>query len=356
MHASNPRPKPAGPRGAVAFSLLAAAVLGCSGDGDFDPGTTARVERRRIERVVVATGTVEPEREVVVRSRIPGIVEKIFVAEGDEVAVGQPLAQIERDLLESRVREARAALRVAQVESRFAKIEIGRQDELKRGGASSGQARDTALARHETAAAAVARAQANLDTLSTELAYANVTSPLDGRVLSIPIEEGTAISPVTAVTGGTAMMSLAGTEKLFLEGRVDENEVARVALLQPARIRTEAFAGRTFEGIVREIAPVGERIQNVTYFEVKIEVIDSDAALLRPRMSGDAEIVTEIVEDALTVPETALRYRGGDIFVETVIRDDPPRFEAADVEIGIVDGDRVEIRRGLDEGVEVRLQ
>ena len=61
---------------------------------------------------------------------------------------------------------------------------------------------------------------------------------------------------------------------------------------------------------MREIAPLGQRVQNVTYFEVEIEVTDPDAQLLRPRMSGDADIVIEVVEDALFVPETALRYRG----------------------------------------------
>jgi HlyD family secretion protein len=334
--------------------LLAGA--GCFDDGDFDPGATARAERGRLERIVVATGTVEPEREVVVRSRIPGIIEKILVAESDDIALGQPLVEIERDLLASQVREAEAALREARVEHHYAKIEVDRFDELKRGGAASEQSRDQALSRHERAAAAVARAQANLDTLSTQLTYAKVVSPLAGRVLDIPVEVGSAVSPVSAVTGGTPLMSLARTDTLFLEGKVDENEVARVALEQPARIRTEAFAGRTFQGIVREIAPVGERIQNVTYFEVKIEITDEGAQLLRPRMSGDADIVTEVIENAVTVPETALRYRGNQIYVETVVRESPAHLEAVDVDIGIVDGDRVELRSGIAEGVEVKLQ
>ena len=172
----------------------------------------------------------------------------------------------------------------------------------------------------------------------------------------MPVEEGSAVSPVTAVTGGTVLMSLAGTETIYLEGKVDENEVARVSVEQPARIHTEAFADRIFRGIVREIAPMGERIQNVTYFEVKIEITDAGAQLLRPRMSGDADIVTEVIENAVTVPETALRYRGNQIYVETVVRESPPRLEPVDIDIGIVDGDRVEVRSGIAEGVEVKLQ
>ena len=109
-----------------------------------------------------------------------------------------------------------------------------------------------------------------------------------------------------------------------------------------------------FAGRVLEVAPVGQRNQNVTYFEVKVAVIDPDAALLRPRMSGDAEIVTEVVEDALLVPESALRYRGEQVYVEA--RNGAAGFAPRDVRIGIVDGSRVQVAEGLAEGDEVTLR
>jgi HlyD family secretion protein len=292
-----------------------------------------------------------------VRPRVPGIIERILVKEGDAVEAGQELVRIERELLESQVREAEAALRQAQVELRYAKLAVERVEEMKRSDAASAQKRDDAAARHEQAQAAVARAEAALQSLSTQLGYATVRSPLSGHVLDVPVEEGSAVSPVTAVTGGTLLLSLAGTDRLHLKGLVDENEVARVALGQPARIRTEAFGDRTFSGVVTEIAPLGQRVQNVTYFELEIEITDPDAALLRPRMSGDAEIVTEVVPDALVVPETALHYRGKDITVQVLSgRDGRPRAEERAVSIGIVDGARVQVLSGLEAGEEVRLQ
>jgi HlyD family secretion protein len=320
------------------------------------PLALACVERGRLERLVVATGTIEPIKEVEVRPRIPGIVEKIHVEAGDAVAIGQPLVEIERELLASQAREAEAALRDARVELRFAKIDIDRSEELERGGATSAQKRDAARARYERAQAQVARATAALETLATQLSYANVTSPLAGRVLDVYVEEGSAVSPVTAVTGGTLLLSLAATDTLQLRGLVDENEVARVALGQPARIRTEAFADRTFEGVVSEIAPLGQRIQNVTYFELEIDVTDADAQKLKPRMSGDADVVVEVAEGALFVPETALRYRGDQIYVEKVVRQSEARSEPVDVTIGIVEGERVQVLSGLSEGDEVRLK
>ena len=158
-----------------------------------------------------------------------------------------------------------------------------------------------------------------------------MTSPLAGRVLDVVVEEGSAVSPVTAVTGGTLLLSLAATDTLRLRGLVDENEVARIALGQPARIRTEAFPHRTFAGVVSEIAPLGQRIQNVTYFELEIDVTDPDAQQLKPRMSGDADVVVEVAENALFVPETALRYRGEQIYVEKVVRESAARSEPTDI-------------------------
>ncbi|MEE2678119.1 MAG: efflux RND transporter periplasmic adaptor subunit [Myxococcota bacterium] len=336
----------------LGWSLLFSGLLACGTGGEAADVPTALVERGRVERIVVATGTIEPEREVEVRPRIAGIIEKIHVDDGDRVEPDQPLVEIERELLASQVREAEASLEAARVELRFAKIGLERSLELERGGAASQQNRDDARSRQQGARAEVARAQARLDSLKTQLSYATVRSSLAGRVLQVHTEEGNAVSPVTAVTGGTLLLSLAGTETLHLQGLVDENEVARVAVGQRARVRTEAFPERFFEGSVRSIAPMGERIQNVTYFEVKIEIVDPEAALLLPRMSGDADIVIETVEDALVVPETALRYRGTELYVAI----DGPEAEERSVAIGIVDGSRVQVLSGLAAGETVRLK
>ena len=91
----------------------------------------------------------------------------------------------------------------------------------------------------------------------------------------------------------------------------------------------------------------------MTYFEVEIEITDADAAMLRPRMSGDGEIVAETLEGVLSVPETALRYEGADVYVEVRNGDG---FERRNVEVGVVDRDRVQLLSGAEEGEEVRLQ
>jgi len=336
---------------AATISTLALVSAVSCGRGQSEPAApTAQAERGRIERIVVATGTIEPEKEVEIRPRVPGIIEHILVKEGDSVSEGQVVVEIERELLQARADEAKAALDEARVRRRFAESELTRAQQLERGGARSKQQVEDMQSRNDRAAATVARAEARHKSLSTQLSYARVVSPLSGRVLDVPVEEGSAVSPVTSVNGGTLLLSLAATDQLHLKGRVDENEVARVAPGQPARIRTEAFPDRIFEGKVLEIKPLGERIQNVSYFEVKIAVIDAGAQVLRPRMSGEADIVTEVVEDATLIPETALRYRGDQPYVQV------PGAAERTVKIGIVDGARVQVLDGLAPGDSVVLQ
>lgn len=131
-----------------------------------------------------------------------------------------------------------------------------------------------------------------------------------------------------------------------------------------AVIRSEAMVSRLevelryatvrapMDGIVLEI-PIGKRVQNVTYFEVEVDVFDAGAEKLLPRMAADADIVTETAANVLWVPETALHYEGDEIYLELVAPDAEERLV---VKLGIIEGDRVELVSGASEGDLVRLR
>jgi HlyD family secretion protein len=319
-------------------------------------GPTAQVERGRIERIVVATGTIEPEREVEVRSRLSGIVERVLVEAGDEVEAGQPLVEIERELLEAQVAEARARLAGSRAELKRAESELRRALALRRKEMIPESDEDDARARHDAALAAVARDQAVLDSLLIQLSYATVVAPMKGRILDVDVKRGSAVASVASVTGGSRLLTIADDRELHIEGLVDENEISLVKVGQKAAVRTEAHPGRVFAGEVRKIKPLGERRQNVTYFEVEVAVTDSAAGELRTRMSADADIVAEVVEDALLVPETALLYNGDRIYVEKVAAASAKSFVRQTVRVGIVEKGRVQVLEGLAAGDEVRLK
>src|SRR5215470_9860725 len=341
---------------AVAVVLVAGGLLAARWTRPTDDiGETARVERGALERIVVASGTIEPEHLVEVRAKVSGIVERFTVDAGDRVRAGQVIAEIDRETLEAAVREARAIVQEARVERDHARLELERKSNLFTRGVESQEALDRDHASADAADARLARAQATLERLEQELAYATITAPIDGLVLRRELNPGAAVASVASVTGGTVLMTIADTSQMHLLGTVDENEIAQVRVGMEARIRTDAYADRVFPGRVRKIASLGDRKENVTSFKVEVTVLDG-VEQLWPRMSGDADIVTDVRPAVLIVPEAALLYDGDKVLVERVERASRPHLVRRTVRTGIFNADRVEIVEGLDEGDEVKLQ
>ena len=341
----------AGVLAAVAVAAVPALRLRRGGD---EVGPTARVERADIERIVVASGTIEPEQLVDLRPKVSGIVERFLVEAGDRVTSGQVVAEIDKETLEASVREARAIVREAEVDRGQKQVDMRRTDDLYARGVESKEALDRLHAAHEGAEARVARAHATLERLEQELAYATITAPIDGVVLRRSLDPGAAVASVAAVTGGTVLMTIADTTRMHLLGTVDENEIAQVRVGQTARIRTEAYPGEVFAGRVRKIASIGDRKENVTSFEVEVEVL-AGGERLWPRMSGDADIVADVHRDALIVPEAALRYDGDAVLIDVVERASAPTLHARPLRTGIQNGNRIEAVEGVAEGDEVAL-
>jgi HlyD family secretion protein len=339
---------------AVALAVGALAVVRF-GRAEPDIGETVRVAREALERVVVASGTIEPEHLVEVRPKVSGIVERFAVDAGDRVQAGQVVAEIDRQTLEAAVREARAIVQEARVERDHAGIELERRVNLFKGGVDSQDALDRDRAAHARAEARLERAKATLERLEQELAYATVSAPIDGLVLRRELNPGAAVASVASVTGGTVLMTIADTSQMHLLGTVDENEIAQVRVGMEARIRTDAYPGRTFAGRVRKIASLGDRKENVTSFKVEVTVLEG-VDQLWPRMSGDADIVTEVRPSVLVLPEAALLYDGDAVLVEVVERASSPHLVRRPVRTGIFNADRVEIVEGLAEGDEIKLQ
>jgi HlyD family secretion protein len=339
-----------------ALLLGLAVLLFIRSRGDEEPvGSTTTVRRGRIERIVVASGTIEPEQLVEVRPRISGIVEEFRVEAGDRVKAGDVVAIIERQALEAAVREARAVVREAEVARDLSGRNLTRLSDLFRQGVESRERLDQLSSDHDSAAARLARAQATLDRLDQELAYATITAPIDGIVLQRDLDPGAAVASVAAVTGGTVLMIIADTSRMHLLGVVDENEIAQVKVGMAANIRTETYPDRLFPGRVRKIASIGDRKDNVTSFKVEVAVLEGGGDL-RPKMSADADIVADVHEAALLLPETTLLYEGDDIDVELLQHSSERRLVRRTVKIGISSGDRVEILDGLNEGDEVKIQ
>ena len=373
------------------------AAKSLSSSAPLDPSQLGVAEKGDIARSVVATGKVQPITEVEVKSKASGIITKLDTDINQTVHVGQPLAQLDQQEILDQVAAQKAQLAAAEANARSAAAAVTfdrvaaeapdlpmfqhsyqRALEMQRDGVVSQQALDDAhqkylaaqnardkalaqisvdLARQHQTEAQTQQAQASLKQLEEQLSYTTVTSPIDGVVLSRDVQMGDAVSSIL-VLGSTAtlVMTLGDTHEVYVKGKVDESDIAKVYLGQAARIKVQSFPNKTFAGRVTKIAPLGVEKDNVTTFEVQIS-IDNATGELKANMTANAEIVLEEHKDVLIIPEQAVLYdkdRNASVWVPDAHGKDGHRVVG--VKVGLSNGSRIEILSGLHSGDHVILQ
>jgi len=384
--------------GAVALVLLiVVATSALRPNRMIDPDKLATVERGDIARSVVATGKIEPLTEVEVKSKASGIVEKIHVDAGDRVKTGQVLAELDKEQLQAAVAEAKANLEAAEATHEaaeasykknivdaegpdvpFLKSDMDRaHDSYKQGlialNAMQEAEKNYQLAlNHQMSAqsnvqvskaqvlqaeAQIAQNKAALDNAEENLRYATITSPIDGVVLTKDVEVGDAVSSILVLgSQATLVMTLGDMSEVYVKGKVDEADIGKVYLGEPARIVVESFKDKTFRGKVTKISPSGDEKDNVTTFEVRVSIAN-DSGELRANMSANAEIILEEKKGVLLIPEGAIVYdkdKNASVDLPDPKADTGRRKVA--VKLGISNGVKAELVSGVTEGQKVVLQ
>ena len=377
--------------------LLAVGVTRLGRGAAIDPNRLARVTRGDVARSVVATGQIQPITKVEVKSKASGIVEKLYVDINNRVSKGQPLAQLDQQEILAQVEAQRAQLAAAQanVSTCQANIEqdkvnaaapdlpmykatLDRNLEMEKLGVVSRQALDDArkdylaaltrrnsyqaqvgvdAAKLRQARAQVMESQASLKQLEEQLSYTTIVAPMDGVILSRDVEIGDAVSSIL-VLGSTAtlVMTEGDTTQVYVQGKVDEADIAHVYMGQPARIKVESFRDRVFYGKVTKIAPMGVQKDNVTTFEVRVS-INNPGGELKANMTANAEIILNEHKGVLTVPESAVIYDYQKrTTVEIPDRKQKEGKRKVPVTVGLSNGSVTEILGGLKEGDQVVLQ
>ena len=205
--------------------------------------------------------------------------------------------------------------------------------------------------------AQVAQDQANLKQLEEQLSYTDLQSPMDGIVLSRDVEVGDAVSSILVLgSSATLVMTIGDTSEVYVKGKVDESDIGRVYMGQPARIKVESFKDKTFKGVVNKISPMGVEKDNVTTFEVRGS-IENPGGELKAEMTANAEIILDEHKNVLQIPEGSIIYdKDRKASVEVP---DPKGKEGKNkvaINIGISNGAKTEVLSGLKENDQVILQ
>src|SRR5258705_4082684 len=200
------------------------------------------------------------------------------------------------------------------------------------------------------ATAQVARDRANLMQLEEQLSYTTVTSPIDGIVLSRDVERGDAVSSILVLgSSATLVMTIGDTREVYVKGKVDESDIGKVYLGQPARIKVESFKDKTFNGKVTKISPMGVEKDNVTTFEVRVS-INNPGGELKAEMTANAEVILEEHKNVLQIPEGALIYdKDKNASVQMPDPKAKDGMRKLGIKIGISNGAKTELLSGIKE-------
>jgi len=383
--------------GVLVLLIAGGLIAATRGGTKIDPSKLAKVEKGDLAKSVVATGKITPITKVEIKSKASGIVKHLYVDAGDRVKKGQLLAELDKEEIQARVAQARAQLEASEASSNATRADLDRAKVdaegpdvplLKRAyeraqgmakeGVVSASALDDAQKNYEMALnkqnvskaqlsvlkAKIGQAQAqvqqdhaNLKQLEEQLNYTTITAPIDSIVLSRDVEVGDAVSSILVLgSSATLVMTMGDTSEVYVKGKVDESDIGKVYLGQPARIKVESFKDKSFSGKVTKISPMGVEKDNVTTFEVRVS-INNPGGELKANMTANAEVILEEHKAVLQIPEGAILYdKDKKASVEVP---DPKGKEGkrkVAVNIGISNGAKTELLSGLKEGEEVVLQ
>lgn len=363
---------------AVLLTLIIVASIR-SGGPKGEKVFTEPAGKKTIESVVTAPGQIDPKVKVNISAHIVGKIEKLYFEEGDTVKRGQKLVELEkplyiaqRDRLNAELGSRRVEVARARAALNTAQSQYQRAQSLSRQGIQAqelfDQARlayDNARAAQDAAIQGVAQAEAGLRSAQEDLSRTTIHSPLDGKVVQLNAREGEVVVTGTMNNPGSVIAVIADLSEILVEAEVGETEVVSVKLGQAVKIKVDAVPSKEYHGRVVEIGSSAAVRQGagagIRYFTVKVAIDDADERL-RPGMTSQVSIVTDLAKDAVTVPiQSVVERVPGSKSADSEEDADKPKkkyvfliangkAKQVEVQTGISDATHVAITSGIKTG------
>jgi HlyD family secretion protein len=297
--------------GRLTLAVLGALTLaGCERGETAEDGApallTAQVTRGDLLIRAEATGTVEPVREVEVKSKASGEVLRLFADIGDEVERGTLLAEIDPRDVRNRYNQTQADLAVAEAQLEIAQAQLERQRRLLESAVITQAEFENATLSFANARAGLVRAQTNSELAVLQRNDVSIRAPMSGTIIQKNVEEGVVIQSASSnVSGGTTLFVMADLGEMQVRALVDETDIGDLTAGLQVSVRVEAFSDRTFQGVVDKIEPQATVEQNVTMFPVIVS-LDNRSGLLKPGMNAEVEVFIDEAIDVVLVPNNAV--------------------------------------------------
>ena len=306
-----------------------------------------------IIKKTVATGSIIPRKEVNMKSRVSGVVEKFFVVAGQEIKEGDIIARIK--IIPNMASLQSAEVRISQAKVSFdnAAIEYNRNKDLLDKGVIAKSDFLPSDLKYKSAEVEVKAAEDNLQIIkegvskSMETASNTIVkSTISGMVLDVPIKEGSSVIESNTFNEGTTIAVVANMGEMIFEGKLDESEVGKVQTGMPLLLTVGAIDNETFNANLEYIAPKGVAENGAIQFLIRAAMNkEKNSTFLRAAYSASADIILAKKEKVLAIPESVLQFEKSKPFVE--IEKSPNVYEKKFIKTGLSDGINIEVLEGL---------
>ena len=315
-----------------------------------------------IQKTTIITGKIEPRNEVNVKPQISGIISELYKEPGDYVNTGDVIAKVKVIPDMSQLSSAEMRVRLAEINLKQAQTDFQREENLFNQQLVSADEYDKSKmalqqAKHEKLAAEDAL-EVVRDGVSKSNAKASSTlirSTISGVILDIPVKVGNSVILSNTFNDGTTIATVANMNDLIFRGNIDETEVGQLVGGMPMKITIGALQDLKFDAALEYISPKAVESNGANQFEIKAAVKLSEGGKIRSGYSANAEIELANAKHVLTVPESAIEFKGDSTFVYVIKGEGKNKtYEHRQVTTGLSDGISIEIKKGLSTKDKVR--
>ncbi len=308
--------------------------------------------KTNIVKQTVATGSVVPRKEIEIKPKISGIIEKLYVLAGDKVKKGDLIAKVRVIPNMVSLNEAGSRVNKSKISLKETELEYNRKQQLYDQKVIAIAEFQVIELKFENAKEELKTAEDNLQLIKEgvtkgagKITNTLVRSTIDGMVLQVPIEEGNSIIESNNFNDGTTIATVANMNEMIFKGKIDESEVGKLSFGMTLIMHIGAIESQNFDAKLEYISPKGEKENGAMQFEIKAAVQLQDSIFIRAGYSANADIVLDRRDSVLAIPESLIIFEKGKSYVEFEIS--PQEFEKREIKTGLSDGINIEILGGI---------
>ena len=323
---------------------------------------TEKPSKQTIIKKTVATGSILPLEEVLIKPNISGVIEEIYVEGGDILKANDLIAKIRVIPNLSALNNSKNAIQSAKIALDDEKRNFNRQKSLFEKGVISKQDLERVEVAYQQALQTYKAANQNYDIVKTgstrglgSSANTLIRSTVSGMVLEMPVEVGNQVIESNTFNEGTTIAALADVNKMIFEGKVDESEVGKIKEGLPLEITVGALENIVFDAVLDYIAPKGKLENGAIQFEIKGTLKKQDSTFIRAGLSANASIILARADSVISIKEALVQFdsKTKKPFVE--IKTGDKEFERKDITLGVSDGINVQVKDGLTLDDEIKV-